>query len=510
VNRAPLLGLPRSRPARLAAASTFLAAAVALGIGGCGAGGIEAQDRPDVVSTFPAQGAVLPGWLAGVRFTLDEPVRVLNKKAVAVWVNGDAIDANVIEDPSDPRSVLVVTEGGRFTPGFEHRVSLLEGAVVNSRDHYLYNEFAITFTLGPRPHVFVGTSAGELRELVAADGTLVATTAVPVGYLAKQVLGADDEVFAWLDKTGVGDDLLAYFVPGAGSTTTIPLAGETGERVALGLALSIDGRTLYATTADRGTNTMRVHRIDTATRAELAPSLVLATSVAGSTFVARRPAIDTLRNRLYVAQDDGAGGGTLSVVDLATFTEVDVRPGAGTSSVLADGAGDLTFGIDTDRLWMTIADEPNAGLVVIDPVSFATYEAREQEFTLGPIASALTPDERYFLQGLDGYAGLTGLVRSSTFEIGDGFGFDVRDDVGGTLQGSSSVRAIVADPGSSVMLLFATGSGKTILTAYEWLDESVSQLDLDFGVDGVQGVSLATSAPGDVLCATFLAGAHAP
>ena len=68
-----------------------------------------------------------------------------------------------------------------------------------------------------------------------------------------------------------------------------------------------------------------------------------------------------------MAQDDGAGGGTLSVVDLATFTELDVRPGAGTSALIPDGAGDLVFGLDTDRIWMTIAAEPYAGLVVIDP-----------------------------------------------------------------------------------------------------------------------------------------------
>lgn len=502
--------LPSLRALALALAAVSVGALVVVAGAGCGGGSIRSQDRPVVVAVFPADGAVLPGWLNAVRVTFDDPVRVLNDTAAKVEVNGDGIDARVVPDPTDDHAVLIVTEGGRWVPGADHRVVILEGAVVNEDDHYLEDELDLHVVVGPRPNVFVGVAGGSIYELSPADGSQVSVTAPPVGYTPAVLAGGDDEVFAWLEKVGPGDDLLAFFEPGDATTTLVPLAGETGERVALGLAVSVDARTLYATTVDLGTNRMRVHRIDVATRAELLPSLGLATDVSGSLRLARRPAVDPVRNRLYVAQDDGAGGGTLSVVDLATFTELDVRPGAGTSEVLADGAGDLTFGIETDRVWMTIADEPYAGLVVIDPDGFGTYEAREQQYPQAPVASTLTPDERFFVQGVGSYADLKGIVRSDTDEIGDGVSRTVNDDVGGVLQGSTTISALVNDPGFTTVLAFATGSGSTILCAYEWDTSDVSQRDLDSVTAGVQGIDLAASAPGTVVTATFLRGAAGP
>lgn len=496
---------------RLPALASALAVVLApLAVAGCGGGGIDKQNRPEVVSFFPADNAVLTGWLNAVRVTYDERVRVLNETACVVEVNGDTIEAKVVPDPTDDHAILIVTEGGRWVPGFRHRVVVQEGAVVNDDDHYMEEERSMHVTLGPRPNVFVGVAGGAIHELSPADGSAVSTTAPLAGHVPAVLQGSDDEVFVWLEKVGAGDDLLAWFTPGAATTTTVPLAGESGERVALGLAISVDARTLYATTVDRGTNRMRVHRIDTATRAEMLPSLELATDVSASLLLARRPAVDPVRNRLYVAQDDGAGGGTLSVVDLETFTEVDVRSGAGTSAVLAEGAGDLTFGIETDRIWMTLADEPFAGLLVIGPEEFGTFDAREQEFTQAPVSSMLTPDERYFLQGLETYTDLEGIVRSDTDEIGEGIARDVIDDVGGTPMGSSTVSALVADPGLTTVLAFAIGGGSTILCIYEWQDDNVTQVDLDAMTDGVQGVDLATSAPGDVVTATFLRGVTRP
>ncbi len=496
------------KPSALVALAVVVLASFPLA--GCGGGGIEKQNRPEVVSFFPADGAVLPGWLNAVRVTYDERVRVLNETACSVEVNGDTIDARVVPDPADDQAVLIMTEGGRWVPGAFHRVIVREGAVVNDDDHYMERERSIGITLGVRPNVFVGVEGGAIHELSSGDGSAISTTAPLAGYSPAVLQGSDDEVFVWLEKAGAGDDLLAWFTPGAATTTTVPLSGESGERVALGLAIAVDAKTLYATTVDRGTNRMRVHRIDTSTRAEILPSLQLATDVSTSLLVARRPAVDPVRNRLYVAQDDGAGGGTLSVVDLATFTEVDVRDGAGTSAVLADGAGDLVFGIETDRIWMTLANEGFAGLLVIGPEEFGTFDAREQEFTQSPVSSLLTPDERYFVQGLKDYVDLEGIVRSDTSEIGDGVARDVIDNVGGTPMGSTTLSALVADPGLTTLLAFATGSGSTILCIYEWENEDVSQVDLDDATDGIQGVDLATSAPGSVVTATFLRGVTGP
>jgi hypothetical protein len=101
-------------------------------------------------------------------------------------------------------------------------------------------------------------------------------------------------------------------------------------------------------------------------------------------------------------------------------------------------------------------------------------------------------------------------VRSDSDEIGDGVARTVNDDVGGVLQGSSAVSALVVDVGSTTILAFATGSGSTILCTYEWDDADVSQVDLDGSTDGVQGIDLGASAPGDVVTATFLRGAAGP
>ena len=53
----------------------------------------------------------------------------------------------------------------------------------------------------------------------------------------------------------------------------------------------------------------------------------------------------------------------------------------------AEGAGDLTFGIETDRIWMTLADEPFAGLLVIGPEQFGTFDLPGTAVRLTPNGS---------------------------------------------------------------------------------------------------------------------------
>ena len=91
--------------------------------------------------------------------TFDDPVFILNETSVTVEVNGDEIEAKVVADPSDPRSVLLMTEGGRWVPGADHRVIIREGAVVNASEHYLEDELDVHVVVGPRPNVFVATTA---------------------------------------------------------------------------------------------------------------------------------------------------------------------------------------------------------------------------------------------------------------------------------------------------------------------------------------------------------------
>lgn len=488
-------------------APSFLAGLLALCLFGCGA--IHAQNRPHVVSHFPADGQVLAGWVGTIRVVFDVPVRILDEEAVGIEANGEDLEARAFPDPSDPNAIVILPSGGRLIPGADHRVVVHEGVVVNDEDHYLEDQFDFHFTPGPRPTLFVASDDGNVYEIDADTGTPVAATAAPVGLAARDVLGSDDEVFVWLTDAGPGSDRLAWFAPGAATMTTIALAGESGERVALGMAIAADGRTLYATAVDLATNRVRVHRVDTTSRAEIPASIEL-TAPTPAPYLARRPAIDPTRNRLYVAHGDGSGGGRLSVVDLYAFTEIDAEESAGLSAPLVDGAGDLTYGPITDRIWMTIAEEPQAGLVVINPDGFGTAEAREQEFTQNPVASLLTPEEQWFLQGLDAYTDRQGLVYSQTDDIGQGFSRTVDDDVGGVEQGSTRLAVLVLDIGSSTVVALATGSGKTVLLQYEVVDSDVTQVDLDVVTDGLQGLDLSVSAPGEAVAATFLRGAFGP
>jgi hypothetical protein len=497
VNRAPFV---------LASA----AAALSLFVSGCGSAlGIQDQHRPHVVSVFPADGQVLSGWLGEIHVTFDEPVEILDLTAVGVFSDNEQVIAQAYADPSDPKSIVILPLGGHFDPGQYHSVGVREGAVVNAEGHYLEDEFDWSFTAGPRPDVFVASSNGNVYELRPDTGAQVAVTTPPAGFRADAVIGSDDEVFVWLKNTGVGSDALAYFVPGAATMTTIPLAGETGFRFGMGFALAVDAKTLYVTARDAANQKVRVHRVSTATRTETLSSLEL-TPLTPLPALTRRPAVDLIRSHLLVAHADGAGAGLLSVVDLKTFTQLDATAIPGLAAEIRDGAGNLDYGPITDRIWMTLPERPSAALDVIDPVTFAQFGTSELTLTQGPISSILTPDERFFVQGLSNYTGTAGLVYSQTREIGNGFPQNVLDDVGGVLQGSNKISAIVYDPGSPDLLAFASNGTSTVMCIFDVTNYDVVQIDADLITPGTQGIGLATTAPGTIVSATFLRGALAP
>jgi hypothetical protein len=486
------------------------AAALLLFVSGCGSAlGIHDQHRPHIVSVFPAEGQVLPAWLGEIHVTFDEPVTILDLTAVALFSDTERIIVQAYADPTSPNAILVLPLSGHFTAGEHHSVGVHEGAVVNAEGHYLENEFDWNFFVGPRPNVFAASNNGNVYELHPETGIQVAVTAPPAGFLADSVIGSDDEVFVWLKNTGAGSDALAYFVPGAATMTLVPLTGETGFLFGMGFALAPDSKTLYVTARDAANQKVRVHRVSTATRTETLSSLEL-TPLTPLPALTRRPAVDLIRNHLFVAHADGAGAGLLSVVDLKTFTQMDATAIPGLAAEIRDGAGNLDYGPFTDRIWMTLPERPSAALDVIDPVTFAQFGTSELGLTQGPISSILTPDERFFVQGLSNYSATQGLVYSQTSEIGNGFPQNVLDDVGGVLQGSNKLTAIVYDPGSFDLLAFASNGTSTVMCVFDVFNFDVVQIDEDLITPGVQGVGLAASAPGTIVSATFLRGALPP
>ena len=501
----------RLRPLRALCACLSFAA-----VSACGGSGSGGQNRPEIVSIFPANGQALATLPAYVRVVYDQRVHVLNDegaRATAYPPTGAiSIPVHVYSDPADDHAVLVVPEGGgHFEPNSSHNVAILEGAVVDDDDHYRLDRYDLTFTTGARPSLFVGSADGSVYEVDAVTGAAIATTAPPSGYVASDVTGADGRVFVWLDPTSPGDSVLASFVPGAAAiSTTYALTGETGTLTGADLVMSRDGRTVYATARDAGTNRLFLHRIDVASGAEVLPALALSPGLSPA-IPTYRPAVDLRRDRLYVPFGDGAGGGLLAIVDLLAWAEIDAGPGLGVDALpLPDGAGPVSYEPLSDFIYVLLSDESSAGFLVVGPRDFAQFPAREVAFPGVPRVGFPVPDGTRFLDGLDGYAGLLGIVQSDSQQINEGFAVEVRDDVGGTLQGSMRIGAMLQDPAAYRILVLADDGVSTFLLAYDFEDKEFFQIDLDPVTAGVQAISLATSAPGAALSATALFGEIPP
>ena len=495
--------------------SLLLCGLAVAGYVSCGA--IQKQNRPVVVQFLPGNDQVLPAFLGCIRVTYDEPIRVLNDTSAIIRAdslgNDGVVLALIYADPADPYSVFVrPARGGHFFPGLQHHLTMQEGSVANAEDHYALDTFDTYFTVGPAPSIFVTSDDGSVYELAPDTGVQLSSTSPPVGYRTRDIIGSSNRVWAWLDPIGVGSSLLATFHPGDAGMTIVPLAGETGTRKGTGFALSTNASILYAAAEDVGPGRVLVHRIAVAAVTEIPSALVLATPLPAGAH-AYRPASDPQHERLYVAQDDGAGGGWLSSVDTTAWAQLDLVPGPGIDPVaLPDGAGPVTYdtGGDNGRIFVLLPHQPYAGFSLVNPFGFGIDTAFETLYTGVPSAGIATPDGLYFVQGLAGYGGIKGLVRSDTLSIGEGFLLDLVDDVGGVPQGSNTVGALLVDTATGNLLAFADAGTKTILCVYT-LDNAdnadfVEQIDLDPVAPGIQGLDLSASVPGVVTGATTLFG----
>lgn len=490
------------RPLLLSAAFLLLGSA-------CGGG---AQHRPSIVGVFPANGSTVE-WVEQIRVTYDEPVRVLNSKAARLTdeVTGDGIYVEVFADPSDPRSVFIRPLVTHLGPNHLHHVAIQEGAVVNADDHYVLKEHDSYFTVGSPPNLVVTSSNGAAYELDAATGALLSTTLPPAGYRAREPIGTTGRIWVWLDPVpGPGDSVLGTFVPGDATMTVVPLLGEVGVREGVSFAVSIDGLTLYATAIDQTRNRLRLHRVDVTSLSEYIPPLELSPAIAGSP-ASFRPAVDLDRNRLYVPFSDGAGGGYVSVVDLATFAELDAGPGPGVDALpTPSGSGPMSYEPLAEYIFLLRAGDANPGFVLIGPSDLAQFPVDEVLIQGSPTSLYVTPDGRYVVQGLDAYDGTAGLVRSEAGDIGEGFAVPVLDDVAGVMQGSDRVPVLVDDPALTRFHAISSDGVESFLEDYEWDDADVAQIDLDPLTEGIQAISLAASVPGVVTGAAYARGASNP
>jgi hypothetical protein len=494
---------------------TLSIAAASLLLAACGA---EKQDRPDVVTTFPADGQVLSGWLAAARVTFDEPVTVLNEDAArcrAEGPDGGSIEMWVFSDPSDPFSVFLVPRGtGNFVPGALHYITLEEGAVVNRDLHYALDEQEFSFFLGPRPHVFVTTEAGAVHEVDPDTGDSVATTLPPPGFVARTPFGTDERLWVWLDPVVPGSSVLGTFVPGdATITETVALAGESGPVLGgRGMELSLMGDTLYVVTEDGGTDRAFVHRIDVATRTEIGPALVLSPALAGdpATF---GPALDTKQDRLFVPFSDGAGAGLMAIVDLGAWAEIDGGPGAGVDAFpMAAGAGAAAYEREREHVYVVLSDETTAGILRLTADDTPPEADIGREDTPGRATTVLPlPDGESVLYGLEGYADREGLMRAPAGDPDGAIDLIVDDDVGAGSVGADRVVALLLDPADRRFWVLAENGATTVLVVYDWDSGGTSPVDFDDGVDGAQGLDLGPALGGSIATgATTLPGVFPP
>lgn len=484
---------------------------VAASLVGAACGG--AQHRPSIVAVFPADGQTVAGWLDTVRVTYDEPVRVLNSTAIRMADDetGEAAYVEAFADPADARSILIKPiVGGHFFPGHRHHLVIQQGVVVNSADHYKLEEYSTYFTVGSPPDLVVTSSDGKAYRLDATTGAVLSTATPPAGYKARGPVGTTNRIWVWLDPTAPGDAKLGTFAPGDAAITIVPIAGETGVRTGVSLVTSLDARTLYATTLDAGRNRGRVHRIDVASLTEVLGSIELTPVLAGSP-ASYRACLDIRRERLYVPFADGTGGARIAIVDLATFTELDAGPGAGVDALpIPFGVGDMSYEPYRDSFYMAFMTGTVPGFLEANPHTFELFPATEPTLSGVPVTLYVAPYGDYVIEGLDAYPTTSGLVRSEAVDIGEGFTIPVLDDVGGTLQGSDRVLAIVTDPSKGSFHAFSSDGVESFLLDYEWATAAIVQIDLDTVTAGTQALALAPGVPGIVTGAAYALGVRAP
>ncbi len=482
----------RRRPALPALLAPCLALLCA-----CGAG---ARSRPALIASFPVDGAVLPAPIAELVLTYDRPVRILNDGDARLRSGGFGIPLVPTLDPLDPTRVrLAPAEGWALVPASTTVLTVSQGLVVDADDQYSLDEYVVTFTTAPPRPIQVGAPG----VVVALDPvTLAGAGSVPTP------AGTDPEAIATIERpagprtfvqlsSGAGTgQALAYFDPGAGAMTQIPLTTSGADLGCHAPALVVGPRATFVYAAFRDaaagpSGGVRLVRVDTATATESA-SLLLA-AVPSSVFTTPTALVfDPDRGLLLVVCADGADG-TVAFVDEGTFVELDRDPlAAGVQGVgLPQGAGPAALA--DGRLH--VADPFSSDLTSVDPDSGATSVSGAGAAGAST-GLARTPDQRELLQPLLGVPDLRAIQRRVRPGYGDGGTYLVSDDVGGTPTGATGLRTLAQSDREALGARFLALLDSDVLAAFRDTGTSFAQVDLDEATDGVQCLPLPGAATG--------------
>ncbi|MDJ0973204.1 MAG: hypothetical protein QNJ98_01925 [Planctomycetota bacterium] len=453
----------------------------------------SAQNRPEVVGTYPGNLEILSGTLAAIRVDYNEPVTVLNPSAVIVVADGLQIPITSFQLAGEPNSVYVIPlPQTAFRPGALHNVRILEGLAINRDEHYSFDEATFAFVLGDSPPIATGAPQAVRifdRNTFVLQDTIPTPnpgTDVVVGVQSTQ---SDAGRRYWVQRSdpGTGTDSFAYFDTGDATMTDVPLtkSGMASTLVSDASAIAIGrvGAFLYVAFREEPEQHVRLAKIDIAAGAEV-DSLVLSPTVGVDT----KPTGLTLslnRDEIVVACQEGAAG-RLVFVDTETFTEIDRDfVAAGTQGApLPHPPGDVREFVD--RYIVTAFD--GSGMVSAQQVILPTYVTVETpSLTMGTGgASMATLDRALSVQSVTGYTGGEALVARSIFtSFSTAIPLIVSDDVGGMSTNTTTVIAAARFPTIDRFLLVHDGG---ILTRWLWNTIQLFQEDLDDMTDGIQAV----------------------
>ncbi len=457
----------------------------------CGNGG---EQRPYVVSTWPANGEVVQGALPYIRVTYNEPVSFLNPSDLRVHIN-DALSAvSVARFPEEPNSVYLLPRGrSAFAPDSVISVLVIQGFVINRERHHADDLFFVAFRSEGEPSLPVGES-GQVSLVDCLTGVTLESVPTPggrdpVGVLSTLVAGTRRIWVQLASGAGVAESL-AWFEPGDAAMTTLSLssAGTDLTATTSAMALGPFGGELYVAYRDETSERVRVLLIDTAAASELA-AVELASVAANALTTPTGMAITegTGASRFHVSAADGATG-TLAAIDRATFAEVDFEDGAlGVQGIALLGGGGPTAVASST----TVVASPASTDADVVPAGGPTVAA------VGALSGTTTviaraPDGALTLQGLAGYAGMEALQqRTRTGSFDDPTAVEVSDLLGLTSQAATAVLGVsFFTSGDRFVVILDTPTG-ALLTEWTYANGgTLEQVDLDDATAGIQALPL--------------------
>lgn len=458
---------------------------------GCG---LSEQDRPVLVSTWPAQGQVVPGPISFIRCTYNEPVTILNPFDVRLYINSGLNTIRVTRDPDDPNSILVYPPTGTiWATGATYSISLIQGAVINAAEHYSPVPFAFNFNVAPASPSPV-TRPGQVTLFSTNLLTAVGSTPTPAGRepvlaLRTQLAGVS-RIWAQLDSGGGTGEALAWYTPGDGVMTPVALSTAGGDLTATSGAL-IAGRAsdfVYAAYRDESSDRIRLVKVSTTTGMEVS-SLVLESVAASAMTRPTGMVLHESRPTAYISAEDGATG-TVAYVDLETFTEIDLdEDAAGIQGITLDSGAAGPISQAGDVITVGLAGGNDITTVRIGSSLVATNTTSTVVGTSFDLLR--TVDRNALFQPLRGYADDMAIVRRYIgTQFTDPAGIMISDDIGGVSTNATDAVAMQRIAASTDYILLLDTPAGLILTLWTQSGISLIQQDLDDTTDGIQALDV--------------------